>query len=143
VGKIWKGEKMAKKQEFFHCDGFYFDRVCPSRGEQDVADIRHDQAGWLRQCRCFCKTRGLSPFNDWDLCPHCVEHKSYFRAEPRVLTGRVIPVTPFQVKEEGTARTIKAYKTAKSVRFFLKKAEKPEEVYGVEVNSGKLIGVKR
>ena len=134
---------MAKKQETFHCDGFYFDRVCPSRGAQDPADIRKDPAGWLRQCRCFCKTRGLSPFLEWDLCPHCVEHKHYFRAEPRALTGRLVHVTPYQVKEEGTARTIKAFKTPKSVRMFLKKAENPEEIYGCNVNTGVLIGNAR
>jgi len=134
---------MAKKTETFHCDGFYFDNVCPSRGGQDPADIRYDQQGWIRQPRCFCKTRGLSPLHNWDLCPHCVEHKHFFRAEPRVLTGRVINLTPYQVKEEGTARTIRAYKTAKSVKKFLKEAENPEKVYGVEVNSGKLITVKR
>ena len=133
---------MARK-ETFHCDGFYFDRVCPSRGEEDSADIRYDKQGWIRKPRHFCKTRGLSPLHNWNLCPHCVEHKKYFRAEPRVLTGRVISLTPYQVKEEGTARTIKAFKTAKSVRRFLKKAENPEQLYGVEVNSGKLIGVKR
>ena len=132
---------MAKKQEFFHCDGFYFERVCPSRGEEDAADIRYDPVGWLRRCRCFCKTRGLSPFTgDWDLCPHCVEHKHFFRAEPRVYTGVVISRTPYQVKEQGTARTIRAWRTEKSVRNFLKKADNPEEIYGVEVNSGKLIG---
>ena len=130
-----------KKQEFFHCDGFYCDRVCPSRGEQDPADIRHDQEGWLRRTRCFCKTRGLSPLLEWDLCPHCVEYKHFFRAEPSGLTGIVINRTPYQVKEEGTARTIRAFKTPKSVRMFLKKAENPEELYGVEVNSGKLIGI--
>ena len=135
---------MAKKEKSFHCDGFYFDRVCQSRGEKDPADIRHDEEGWLRQCRSFCKTRGLSPLlGEWGLCRHCVEHKHYFRAEPRVLTGKIVHVTPFQVKEEGTARTVKAFKTAKSVRFFLKKAEKKEEIYGVEVNSGKLIGVRK
>jgi len=131
-----------KKQEFFHCDGFYFNNVCPSRGAQDVADIRKDPEGWIRQSRCFCKTRGLSPFLEWDLCPHCLEHKHYFRAESRILTGVVVNLTPYQVKEEGTARTIKAYKTPKSVRSFLKKADNPGQLYGVEVNSGKLIGVK-
>lgn len=130
---------MAKKQEFFHCDGFYFDNVCPSRGAQDAADIRYDQAGWTRQCRCFCKTRGLAPFLEWDFCPHCVEHKHFFRAEPRELTGRVVYVTPYQVKMEGSARTLKAFKTQKSVRMFLKKADNPKEIYGVEVNSGRLI----
>lgn len=129
---------MAKK-EFFHCDGFYFDKVCPSRGEEDAADIRHDQEGWLRRCRHFCKTRGLSPFLELDFCPHCVEHKHFFRADDRELTGRIIYVTPFQVKEQGTARTIRAWRTAKSVRNFLKKADNPGELYGVEVNSGRLI----
>ena len=128
-----------KKQEYFHCDGFYFDRVCPSRGNEDVADIRYDQEGWLRACRCFCKTRGLTPLQDYDLCPHCVEHKHFFRAEPRVLTGVVISRTPFQVKEQGTARTVKAFKTPKSVRMFLKKADNPNGLYGCEVNSGRLI----
>jgi len=130
---------MAKK-ETFHCDGFYFENVCPSRGTEDAADIRHDGQGWIRRCRCFCTTRGLSPFKDWEMCSHCVEYKHFFRAEPRVLTGRVINRTPFQVKEEGTARTIKAYKTVRSVRMFLQRAEHPEQVYGVEVESGCLIG---
>lgn len=128
-----------KKDTKFHCDGFYFDEVCPSRGNQDPADIRHDQEGWMRQTRCFCTTRGLTPLDEFNFCRHCVEHKHLFRAELRVLTGRIIFMTPFQVKEEGTARTIRAYKTPKSVRFFLKKAKNPEQVYGVEVNSGRLI----
>lgn len=134
---------MAKKQQVFHCDGFYFDRVCSSRGAEDAADIRYDPAGWIRRRRCFCTTRGLSPFLEWDFCPHCVEHKHFFRAEPRALTGIVTSATPFQVKEQGTARTIRAWRSAKSVREFLKKADNPKELYGVEVNSGKLIGIKR
>jgi len=130
---------MAKKQEKFHCDGFYFEKVCPSRGEKDTADIRYDYEGWIRHRRCFCTTRGLTPLQEFQLCPHCVEHKHLFRAEPRVFTGVVVHVTPYQVKEEGTAITIKAYKTPKSVRMFLKKADNPEKLYGVEINSGKLI----
>lgn len=132
---------MAKKNQKFHCDGYYYHKVCTSRGDADPADIRYDQDGWLRQCRCFCLTRGLSPFLGLDYCPHCIEHKHLFRSEPRILTGRVIYVTPYQVKEEGTAVTVKAFRTPKSVRRFLKKANNPDEIYGVEVNSGKLITV--
>lgn len=128
-----------KKDQKFHCDGFYFDEVCPSRGEQDPADIRHDVEGWMRRTRCFCTTRGLTPLDEYNFCRHCIEHKHFFRAEPRVLTGQIIPMTPFQVKEEGTARTIKAFKTPKSVKRFLGKAKHPGLVYGVEVNSGRLI----
>jgi len=132
-----------KGKKVFHCDMWYFDNVCPSRGEKDAADVRYDQEGWLRRCRCFCKTRGLSPFKEWNFCPHCIEYKHFFRTEPQVLTGRVISRTPYQVKEEGTARTIRAFKTPKSVRKFLKKAEKPEEIYGVEINSGRLISAAK
>ncbi len=134
---------MAKTPKaMYHCDGYYFDNVCPSRGSEDPADIRKDSEGWLRQCRCFCKTMGLSPMQNYDLCPHCVEHKHLFRAEPRVLTGRVVNVTPYQVKEEGTAHTVKAFKSESSVRRFLRKADDKENLYGVEVNSGKLINIK-
>lgn len=133
---------MAKKRDIFHCDGYYYHKVCPSRGEEDPADIRYDQEGWIRLCRCFCKTRGLTPLQEYQFCPHCVEHKHLFRAEPRVLTGRVVHVTNYQVKEEGTAITIKAFRNPKSVRKFLKEADNPEQLYGVEVNSGKLIGVR-
>ncbi len=134
---------MAKKHKDFHCDGFYYERVCPSRGEKDVADIRYDQVGWMRQSRCFCKTRGLSPFLEWDLCGHCVEHKHLFHAETLDHAGRVENCTPYQVKEEGTAITIKAFKTPRSVRMFLKKADNPEEIYGCNVNSGVLIPAAR
>lgn len=125
----------------YHCDGYYFDNVCPSRGSEDPADIRHDNEGWVRQCRCFCKTNGLNIMDNYEICPHCVEHKHLFRAEPRVLTGRVVSLTPFQVKEEATAHTVKAFMSPSSVRRFLKKADS-KELYGVEVTTGKLITIR-
>lgn len=133
---------MAKAPAAYHCDGYYFDNVCPSRGSQDPADIRKDSEGWIRQCRCFCKTKGLNPMQNYDLCSHCVEHKHLFRAEPRVLTGKVEIVTNYQVKEEGTARTVKAFMSESSVRRYLHKAEDKSNLYGVEVRSGKLINIK-
>jgi len=130
---------MATKLKAYHCDGYYFDKVCPSRGNTDPGDIRYDQEGWAKHPREFCLTCGISPLIS-ELCPHCVEHKKWFRQEGRVLTGRVVEVTNFQVKEEGTARTIKAFTTMKSVKRFLAKPETNNAiVYGVEVNSGVLI----
>jgi hypothetical protein len=130
---------MANKKPTYHCDGFYFDKVCPSRGEVDVADIRYDNEGWAMRSRCFCKTLGMSPWDNYaEMCPHCVEHKKWFRAEPRVLTGHVVHVTPFQAKEEGTARTKKAFKTKGNLVKYLKR-HGDQNTYGVEVNSGVLV----
>lgn len=132
-----------KRPKAFHCDGYYYHKICPSRGEEDPADIRYDGEGWVRLCRCFCKTRGLEPFTgEMEMCRHCVEHKHLFRAESRELTGRVEFVTPFQVKQEGTAKTLKAWRSERSVRRFLRFARDPD-IYGVEVRSGKLIPAER
>ena len=127
---------MAKKTpQIYHCDGYYFDNVCPSRGEEDPADIRKDSEGWLRQSKCFCKTLGLSPFHNYDLCPHCVEHKYLFRAEPRVLTGKVVEVTPFKaIRSDFTVA--KAYKTRRSL---LKYVDGKPFVTGVNVKTGQII----
>lgn len=126
----------------YHCDGYYFDKVCPSRGLQDPADIHYDSEGWMRQKRCVCESMGLMPMQNYDLCPHCIEHKHLFRAEPRVLTGKVVEVTKYHVKEEGTARTVRAFMSESSVRKYLRKAEDKDSLYGVNVDSGKLIGIK-
>jgi hypothetical protein len=114
---------MAKLEKRFHCDGYYFHKVCPSRGLEDPADIRYDQDGFTRQCRCFCKTRGLTPFDNYDYCPHCVEHKHLFRAESRVLTGEVKEVTPFKAVTSDF-KVEKAYKTRKSIFEYAK--DKPD-----------------
>lgn len=76
------------KHEPYHCDGFYYPLVCPSKGTEDVADNRHDRHGWLRQSRCFCNTFGISPFDN-GACPHCVEFKKFFRKPRRELNARV------------------------------------------------------
>jgi hypothetical protein len=70
-------------EQVLHCDGWYFDGVCSSRGEPDPADIRYDRDGFARPTRHICLTNGQCPLLDYALCPHCVELKSYFRAKPR------------------------------------------------------------
>lgn len=127
---------MAKRPDkVFHCDGYYFNNVCPSRGYEDPADIRKDSEGWLRQSRCVCKTKGLNPMDNYNYCRHCVEHKSMFRKEPRVLTGHVVEVTPFKAIRNDYS-VAKAYKTRKSLLNFL--TDKPH-LTGVDVNQGRII----
>lgn len=122
-------------EDKFHCDMWYFDNVCPSRGKEDIADIRIDREGWLRQSRSFCTTRGLCPMTDYKLCPHCIEHKHWFRAEPRVLTGQLVMVTPFLAKTDD-AKTVKAYRTRESLKKFL--GDK-SNLYGVNYDTGRII----
>ena len=74
----------AKLEQKYHCDGYYYNNVCPSRGMQDPADIRYDKNGWTRQCRYECKTLGISPMtDDHPACPHCIEMKKFFRRARR------------------------------------------------------------
>lgn len=74
---------MPEAEKTYHCDGYYFDNVCLSRGERDEADPNHKRAYYI------CKTQGQIPALDYDLCPHCVEIAHLFHAPPRVLNSRV------------------------------------------------------
>lgn len=76
-------KEKPKSKQVYHCDGYYYRDVCPSRGMQDPADIRYDKNGWTRQTRSECKTLGLSPMLNLSLCPHCVEFKKHFRKARR------------------------------------------------------------
>jgi hypothetical protein len=127
---------MAKTTKVtYHCDGYYFNNVCPSRGMQDPADIRKDSEGWLRQSRCVCKTNGLNPMDNYEFCRHCAQHKHMFRKEGRVLTGHVVEVTPFKAITNDYL-VAKAYKTRKSLLRFL--TDKPH-LTGLNVVTGQIL----
>jgi len=70
-------------EQTLHCDGYYFDKVCPSRGEPDYGETGSKQVYYE------CKTHGQCPLYDYDLCRHCVEIKHYLRRKPRNLNSRV------------------------------------------------------
>jgi len=130
---------MAKRKDRrYHCDGYYFNKVCPFRGDIDRADIRLDDDGFIKPQRNICWSEGISPFDEVGMCRHCIENRKFFRKEPRVLTGRVVDITNFQAKEEGTARTIKAFDNEERLRQFMKDVD-TSKIYGVETRSGILI----
>lgn len=130
---------MAKDVQ--HCDGFYFDDVCPSRGNHDPADVRLDRDGFMREPRYICKTCGLNPADNYNFCRHCVENSKMFSNDNwKPHNGKTIIVTNFQVKDEA-AHTVRAFFSASGVRRYLKKANNPT-LYGVNTDDGHLIGVK-
>ena len=115
---------MAKQDnKVYHCEPYYHPNVCPSRGEVDEADIRKSGSGWNRQKRFICKTKGLCPLTNYNLCGHCTEWKHMFRKPSRVLTGKVIEVTPFKAIRPNYS-VAKAYKTKKSLMKYV--SDKPE-----------------
>ncbi len=112
---------MANKPEAIHhhCDGWYFDNVCPSRGRTDSADIRYTADGWTAEPRCECKTAGMSPLHNWAVCPHCVEYRKLFRPEDRPHNGKTEIVTHYQAKNDEEV-TVKAYKRKCDLMKYLK-----------------------
>ncbi len=114
-----KGRKTA-----YHCDGYYFNSVCCSRGQQDAAD---------EHGRHLCNTFGLNEKDE--LCSHCIENRKYFRATPRRINGKIRSLTPFQAKD-ANAVTVKAWDKPEPLIEFLK--QNPS-LYGVNVETGMLI----
>ncbi len=99
---------MANKVERDHCDGFYFDNVCPSRSaEVDSADIRY-RAGKILHRRHLCLTFGFNPLDFFKACNHCPENKKLFRKEIRP-HSQVRVVTRFQARDWGTGKVVKAF----------------------------------
>lgn len=132
--------RKRKVEQAYHCDMYYFNNVCPHRGEQDAADIRY-RLGWTLPCRSLCKNFGLD--NDDRLCPHCMENKKLFppslvKFRYSAPNGRVINRTPFQAKN-AKAETIKAYSQPRPLLRYLKAHPK---LYGVNVETGEIINVK-
>jgi len=132
--------RKGKQSEIYHCDGYYYHKVCPSRGEEDPADIRIDSQGWVRRSRCICKTLGLSPFSTpkYEMCPHCVEFKKYFRHAPAHDRATLIERTPFKAISSDY-KVQRAWKTQRSLVKFL--ADHPT-CHGVNVNTGQIIYAK-
>lgn len=120
----------------YHCDMYYFNNVCPHRGESDPADIRY-RDGWTERPRSICKNVGL----DWNdrLCRHCMENKRFFRHEPRVLTGRVVHITRYHAKD-AKAVTIRAYHKVSHLIEYLKLHP---SLYGVDNEAGVIIEVDK
>ena len=109
-----------KKKKVAHCDGWYFDGVCPSRGETDVADIRYRQNGTLMRKRNICLSFGLNPMSDYDYCRHCVEIRKRFRAPRQKKTGPVIYQTPYQARTVD-GKVVRAFKRQCDLTVFIKK----------------------
>jgi hypothetical protein len=82
---------MAKEEKpIYHCDMYYYDNVCTSRGKLDIADVRYSKDGWRKEERSLCTTFGLSPFFDGlPLCSHCMEYKNLFRHEPQTHSSKI------------------------------------------------------
>lgn len=114
-----KGRKKA-----YHCDGYYFNSVCPYRGMKDAAD---------EHGRNLCTNYGLD--EKMRLCSHCMENKKFFRAEPRRINGRVVSLTPYQAKT-AEAVTVKAWSEPEPLVEYLKQHK---SLYGVDVRTGILI----
>jgi hypothetical protein len=117
-----------KKAQVYHCDGYYWDNVCPSRGDVDPADIRYrkdkdDKTGYgVMRRRHLCKSFGLSPLNDDQACPHCPENRGYFQRPKTQRNSRVVSLTPFQACNSNM-EVVRAFKRKAELTKFLNKQE--------------------
>ena len=125
--------KEKKKAKVYHCDGYYFEGVCKYRGGEDAADVNDD---WKLPPRHFCMNTGLD--EKLHLCRHCVENKGLYREEPRVLTGRIVSLTPYQARDKED-KTVRAFSKPTDLSEYLK--THPEE-HGIDINTGIAIGVE-
>ena len=75
-----KGNLLEKT---LHCDGYYAPKICPSLG-----DIDYGETG-LKRLRRICNTNGQCPLTKYNLCPHCVELKSFLRNRSRNRNSKI------------------------------------------------------